>query len=220
MRFPDRSKAGQLLAQKLTGYVNNPDVLVLALPRGGVPVGFEVACALGVPLDIIVVRKLGVPDHEELAMGAIASGDVRVLNYDTINWLQIPYYVVDRVAGAEKEELHRREQAYRGVTPPLDPAGKIVILVDDGIATGSTMRAAVEVVRSRNPQRIVIAVPTAPVSTAKELRTVVDAFITIIASDVFIGVGQWYDDFRQVSDEVTRELYERARQRAAGQSNQ
>jgi putative phosphoribosyl transferase len=220
MRFPDRFKAGQLLAQKLTGYAYNPDVVVLALPRGGVPVGFEVACALHVPLDIIVVRKLGVPDHEELAMGAIASGDVRVLNYDTIDWLEIPRSVVDRVAEKEKEELHRREQAYRGAIPPLDPAGKVVILVDDGIATGSTMRAAVEAVRSRNPQLIVIAVPTAPVSTAKELRNVADDFVTVIEADVFIGVGQWYDDFRQVSDELTRDLYERARQRASPGSNQ
>ena len=212
MRFPDRSKAGQLLAQKLAGYANNPDVVVLALPRGGVPVGFEVACSLNVPLDIIVVRKLGVPNHEELAMGAIASGNVRVLNDDTIDWLQIPSVVIERVTEIEKTELERRESIYRGTTPPLDPAGKIVILVDDGIATGSTMRAAVAVVRSRNPQRVVIAVPTAPVSTADELRNVADDFVTIIAAEVFMGVGQWYDDFRQVSDEVTRDLYECARQ--------
>jgi putative phosphoribosyl transferase len=211
MRFPDRSKAGQLLAQRLAGYANNPDVVVFALPRGGVPVGFQVARALNVPLDIIVVRKLGVPDHEELAMGAIASGDVRVLNYDTIEWMQISNLVIDRVTEMEKSELQRRELIYRGTTPPLDPAGKIVILVDDGIATGSTMRAAVAVVRSRGPQRVVIAVPTAPVSTAKELRNTVDDFISIITPDAFVGVGQWYDDFRQVSDEVTRDLYEYAR---------
>jgi putative phosphoribosyl transferase len=217
MRFPDRSKAGQLLAQKLAGYANNPDAVVFALPRGGVPVGFEVACTLNVPLDIIVVRKLGVPDHEELAMGAIASGDVRVLNHDTIDWLQIPQSVIDRVTESEKVELDRREKTYRGSVPPLDPAGKIVILVDDGIATGSTMRAAVAVVRSRNPRRVVIAVPTAPVSTAKDLGNVADDFVTIIAADAFVGVGQWYEDFRQVSDEVTRELYERARQRGGGE---
>jgi putative phosphoribosyl transferase len=211
MRFPDRSKAGQLLAQKLAGYANNPDVVVFALPRGGVPVGFQVARALNVPLDIIVVRKLGVPDHEELAMGAIASGDVRVLNHDTIDWMQIPNFVIDRVTEMEKTELQRRELIYRGTTPPLDPAEKIVILVDDGIATGSTMRAAVAVVRSRGPQRVVIAVPTAPVSTAKELRNVADDVISIITPDAFVGVGQWYDDFRQVSDEVTRDLYELAR---------
>jgi putative phosphoribosyl transferase len=211
MRFPDRSKAGQLLAQKLAGYANNPDVVVFALPRGGVPVGFQVARALNVPLDIIVVRKLGVPDHEELAMGAIASGDVRVLNHDTIDWMQIPNFVIDRVTEMEKTELQRRELTYRGTAPPLDPAEKIVILVDDGIATGSTMRAAVAVVRSRGPQRIVIAVPTAPVSTAKELRNVADDVISIITPDAFVGVGQWYDDFRQVSDEVTRDLYELAR---------
>lgn len=209
MRFPNRSKAGQLLAQKLAGYANNPDVIVLALPRGGVPVGFEVAFTLNVPLDIIIVRKLGVPDREELAMGAIASGDVRVLNDDTIDWLQIPPSVIDRITEMEKTELHRREHAYRGTRLPLDPAGKIVILVDDGIATGSTMLAAVAVVRSRNPQRVVIAVPTAPVSTAKELGNVVDDFVTLIAADEFGGVGQWYDDFRQVSDEVVRDLYER-----------
>jgi putative phosphoribosyl transferase len=220
MRFPYRSKAGQLLAQKLAGYANNPDVVVLALPRGGVPVGFEVACALNVPLDIIVVRKLGVPNHEELAMGAIATGDVRVLNYDTIDWLQIPQSIIDRVTEAEKEELHRREQTYRGTVPPLDAAGKTVILVDDGIATGSTMQAAIAVVRSGNPQRVVVAVPTAPVSTAEEMRTLVDDFVAVIAADVFAGVGQWYDDFRQVSDEVTRDLYERARQRAPRDSKQ
>ena len=211
MRFPDRSKAGQLLAQKLAGYADNPDVVVFALPRGGVPVGFQVARALNVPLDIIVVRKLGVPDHEELAMGAIASGDVRVLNHDTIDWMQIPNFVIDRVTEMEKTELQRRELAYRGTAPPLDPAEKIVILVDDGIATGSTMRAAVAVVRSRSPQRVVIAVPTAPVSTVKELRNVADDVISIITPDAFVGVGQWYDDFRQVSDEVTRDLYECAR---------
>jgi putative phosphoribosyl transferase len=211
MRFPDRSKAGQLLAQKLAGYADNPDVVVFALPRGGVPVGFQVARALNVPLDIIIVRKLGVPDHEELAMGAIASGDVRVLNHDTIDWMQIPNFVIDRVTETEKTELQRRELAYRGTASPLDPAGKIVILVDDGVATGSTMRAAVAVVRSRSPQRVVIAVPTAPVSTAKELRNLADDFISIITPDAFVGVGQWYDDFRQVSDEVTRDLYECAR---------
>jgi putative phosphoribosyl transferase len=216
MRFPDRSKAGQLLAQKLAGYANNPDVVVFALPRGGVPVGYEVARALNVPLDIIVVRKLGVPEHEELAMGAIASGDVRVLNHDTIDWLQIPNFVIERVAEMEKTELQRRELTYRGTVPPLDPSGKIVILVDDGIATGSTMRAAVAVVRSRVPQRVVIAVPTAPVSTAKELRNVADDFISIITPDAFVGVGQWYDDFRQVSDEVTRDLYECARRWTGG----
>ena len=210
MRFPNRSKAGQLLAQKLAGYTNSLDVIVLALPRGGVPVGFEVAFTLNVPLDIIIVRKLGVPDREELAMGAIASGDVRVLNDDTIDWLQIPRSIIDRITEMEKVELHRRENAYRGTGPPLDPAGKTVILVDDGIATGSTMRAAVAAVRSRNPQRVVIAVPTAPISTAKELRNVADDFITLIAPDEFVGVGQWYDDFRQVSDEVVRDLYERA----------
>jgi putative phosphoribosyl transferase len=213
MRFVNRSKAGQLLAQKLDSYANRPDVVVLALPRGGVPVGYEVACELNVPLDIIVVRKLGVPYHEELAMGAIASGDVRVLNQEIIDWLQVPNAVIDRVTEIESAELHRREQVYRGTMPPLDPAGKTVILVDDGVATGSTMRAAVAVVRSHGPERIIIAVPTAPASTIKELRNQVDDFVTVISPDGFVGVGQWYEDFRQVSDEVTREFYERARRR-------
>jgi putative phosphoribosyl transferase len=217
MRFPNRSKAGQLLAQNLAGYAHNPDVVILALPRGGVPVAFEVACTLNVPLDIIVVRKLGVPHHEELAMGAVASGDVRVLNHDTIDSLQIPQPVIDRITESEKIELARREKTYRGSTPPLDLANKIAILIDDGIATGSTMRAAVAVVRSQNPRRVVIAVPTAPVSTVKELGTVADDFVTVIAADDFVGVGQWYEDFRQVSDEVTRELFERARRRAGGE---
>jgi putative phosphoribosyl transferase len=144
-------------------------------------------------------------------MGAIATGDVRVLNQEIIDWLQIPPAVIDRVTELQTMELHRREQAYRGTMPPLEIAGKIVILVDDGIATGSTARAAVEVVRSRNAQRVVIAVPTAPVSTIKELRNVADDFVSVISSDAFVGVGQWYEDFRQVSDEVTRDLYERAR---------
>ena len=211
MRFSDRSQAGQLLAQALNHYASNPGVVVLALPRGGVPVGFEVACALNVPLDIIVVRKLGVPDRVELAMGAIASGDVRVLNQEIVDWLQISPAVIDRVIELETMELQRRERVYRGAMPPLEIAGKIAVLVDDGIATGSTMRAAVEVVRSRNPRRVVIAVPTAPASTIKELRSVVDDFVSVISSDAFVGVGQWYQDFRQVSDEITRDLYERAR---------
>lgn len=220
MRFSDRSHAGQVLAQELGHYANNPDVVVLALPRGGVPIGFEVASALNVPLDIIVVRKLGVPDREELAMGAIASGDVRVLNQEIIDWLQIPAAVIDRVTRLETVELHRRERAYRGEMPPLQTADKIAILVDDGIATGSTMRAAVLVVRSWHPQRVVIAVPTAPASTIKELRSVADDFVTVISSEAFVGVGQWYEDFHQVSDEVTRDLYERARRRGGGESNQ
>ena len=213
MRFSDRSQAGQLLALELSHYASDPGVLVLALPRGGVPVGFEVACALNVPLDIIVVRKLGVPDREELAMGAIASGDVRVLNQEIIDWLQIRPAMIDRVTELETMELHRRERVYRGAMPPLEIAGKIALLVDDGIATGSSMRAAVEVVRSRNPRRVVIAVPTAPASTIEALRSVADDFVSVISSDAFVGVGQWYEDFRQVSDEVTRDLYERARLR-------
>jgi putative phosphoribosyl transferase len=209
MRFPDRSKAGQLLAEKLAEYANRPDVVVLALPRGGVPVGFEVASVLNAPLDIVVVRKLGVPHHEELAMGAIASGNVRVLNREIIDWLDLADTVIEQVTEIESVELWRREQAYRGSAPPLELAGKTVILVDDGVATGSTMRAAVAVVRSQKPARIVIAVPTAPASTAKELCNEVDDFICVISPEAFVGVGQWYEDFRQVSDETTRAIYTR-----------
>ena len=216
MRFRDRSHAGQLLTERLGGYVNSPDVLVLALPRGGVPVGYEVAKGLNVPLDIVVVRKLGLPGDEELAMGAIASGEVRVLNPDVIQWSQVSNAAIDQVTAREVVELRRRDRIYRGAMPPLEVAGKTVILVDDGIATGCSMRAAVAVMRVRHPMRIVIAVPTAPSSSMKELGREVDDFVALISPVEFVGVGQWYEDFSQVSDEETRELYDRAKRRLAG----
>ena len=216
MRFSDRSQAGQLLAGKLSRYANRPDVVILALPRGGVPVGFEIAGALNAPLDIVVVRKLGVPHHQELAMGAIASGNVRVLNQDVIEWLDLPDSVIERATELESEELARRERAYRGSASPLEITGKTVILVDDGVATGSTMRAAVTVVRAQKPAQTVIAVPTAPPSTIKELLDEVDEFITLISPETFMGVSQWYKDFRQVSDEMTRDFYDRARKGVQG----
>ncbi|MGZ5140640.1 MAG: phosphoribosyltransferase, partial [Burkholderiales bacterium] len=166
--FHDRTHAGRVLAEKLSHYRDNPDVIVLALPRGGVPVAFEVARALHAPMDVFIVRKLGLPGHEEYAMGAIASGGVRVMNSD-VERLPIPQSTIDAVTAREQQELERRERLYRGDRPPLQLAGRIVILVDDGLATGSTMRAAVEAVRQQNPKRIVVAVPVAAPDTCADL---------------------------------------------------
>jgi predicted phosphoribosyltransferase len=165
MRFKDRTEAGQTLATELKKYAGRPDVLVLALPRGGVPVAFEVAEALGAPLDIFLVRKLGVPGHEELAMGAIASGGVRVLNPEVVEYLRIPDALIDEVAAREQQELERREQAYRGSRPAPDVRRRTVILIDDGLATGSTMRAAASALRRQQPARLVVAVPVAAEAT-------------------------------------------------------
>jgi predicted phosphoribosyltransferase len=169
-RFRNRNEAGRLLANKLTAYANRPDVLVLALPRGGVPVAYEVARALGAPLDVFVVRKLGVPGHEELAMGAIATGGVRVLNDQIVQRLRIPEYIVDAVAAREQPELRRRERLYRGGRPPPQVRGRTVILVDDGLATGATMRAAIMALRQLQPARIVVAIPTGSPETCEELK--------------------------------------------------
>src|SRR5438309_7594922 len=170
MLFRDRTEAGRQLAARLAAYVGRKDVLVLALPRGGVPVAFEVAKALHAPLDIFLVRKLGVPGHEELAMGAIATGGVRVLNNDTVDYLGIPATVIDSITAIELRELERREIAYRGNRPEPDVRGKTVILVDDGLATGSTMRAATEALRQQQPARIVVAVPVSAPQTCAEYR--------------------------------------------------
>src|SRR5918996_5545289 len=169
-RFRDRTEAGRLLAEKLAAYAHRPDVIVLALPRGGVPVAYEVARALGAPLDVFLVRKLGLPGHEELAMGAIASGGVRVLNDQVVRALRIPDYVIDAVAAWENQELVRREQLYRGDRPPPDVHGRTVILIDDGLATGATMLAAVKALRQLQPARIVVAVTTAAPDTCEALR--------------------------------------------------
>ncbi len=208
--FPDRTDAGRQLADELLHYGGRDDVIVLALPRGGVPVAAEVARRLALPLDIFVVRKLGVPGHEELAMGAIASGDVRVLNYDVLNALNAPEDIVEAVSAAEREELQRREQNYRGNRPPPAVQGRTVILIDDGLATGATMRAAVAALRQQGASRIVVAVPVGAASTCAELASEVDEAICLIASDTFIGVGQYYEDFSQTSDEEVRELLRRA----------
>jgi predicted phosphoribosyltransferase len=209
-QFQDRAEAGRKLAEKLHAYAGRPDVLVLALPRGGVPVGYEVARALEAPLDVFVVRKLGVPGHEELAMGAVASGGAWVLNEDVVGDFSISDYVIRTVAVRELKELERRERLYRGDRPPPDARGRVVILVDDGLATGSTMRAALSALRRLGPSRIIVAVPTAAPSTCAEFGHQVDECICCITPDPFYAVGVWYEDFSQTTDEEVRDLLERA----------
>ncbi len=211
--FKDRSDAGQALADRLQEYARRPDVVVLALARGGVPVGYTIALDLGVPLDVFLVRKLGVPGHEELAMGAIASGGVRVLNDDVVRALNIPEAVIDQVAEEEKRELERRERAYRDDRPPPDVSGKSAILTDDGLATGSTMRAAVQAVRGSFPARIIVAVPAAPPDVCEQFHQEVDQVICAITPEPFHGVGLWYDNFEQISDAEVRDLLQRAAER-------
>src|SRR5229473_2413018 len=191
-RFRDRTQAGQILAAQLAAYANRPDVLVLAFPRGGVPVAFEVARALHAPLDVIIVRKLGVPREEELAMGAIASGGVHVLNDDVVQLLGISEEEINRVAAHEQREVERRERLYRGDRPAYEVRGRTVILVDDGIATGATMRAAVAAVRQQQPARIVIAVPAAASATCKKFAAEVDELVCVIRPKAFLAVGFWY----------------------------
>src|SRR2546421_462828 len=210
MTYRDRTEAGRHLAAQLTDYANRPDVLVLALPRGGVPVAYEVAKALRAPLDIFLVRKLGVPGHEELAMGAIATGGVRVLNEDVMRHISIPDAAIDAVAAREQRELERRERLYRGDRPAPDVKGKTVLLVDDGLATGSTMRAAAAALRRQQPARIVVAVPVSAVQTCDEYRMGVDEIICAITPEPFHAVGMWYADFSQTSDEEVRDLLARA----------
>lgn len=208
MIFRDRSDAGKYLAEKLQKYKGRADVLVLALPRGGVPVGFEVAKELDVPLDIFLVRKLGVPGHEELALGAIATGGVRVLNDEVVHYLHIRRQLIDAIAARELKELRRREVAYRGSRPEPDVKGKIVILVDDGLATGSTIRAAVQALRQQQPARLVVAVPVAAPQTCDEDVVGADEIVCAVTPEAFLGVGQWYLDFSQTTDEEVRDLLE------------
>ena len=209
--YRDRTDAGRRLAAALDAHRGDPDVRVLALPRGGVPVAYEVAAALGAPLDVFVVRKLGVPGHEEYAMGAIASGDVVVLSADVVQRLGIDADAVRRVVEAERRELARRERRYRGDRPPPDVRGRTVILVDDGLATGSTMRAAIAALRQQGPARIVVAVPVAAAETCAELRGEVDDVVCPATPEPFHAVGLWYEDFSQTGDEEVRALLEHAR---------
>jgi putative phosphoribosyl transferase len=206
LRFTNRRQAGQQLATKLRQYADRADVVVLALPRGGVPVAFEIAESLGASLDIFLVRKLGMPGHREFAMGAIASGGVRVLNEDVVRAYGIPHAAVEAIAREEQIELERRERAYRDGQAAADLRGRIVILVDDGLATGSTMRAAVEAVRRLEPARVVVAVPVAAPSTCDEFRDIVDDIVCARTPEPFRAVGLWYDDFSETSDEEVRAL--------------
>lgn len=214
-RFGDRREAGRLLAGLLEQYEGRPDVVVLGLPRGGVPVAYEVATALRCPLDVFLVRKLGVPRHEELAMGAIASGGVIVLNDDVVRGLSIRPEVLQQVAEKEGRELARREGAYRGDRPPPEIEGRVVILVDDGLATGSSMRAALEALRRLGPAEIVVAVPSAPESTCRDLAREVDHMVCATTPSPFVAVGQSYLDFAQTTDDEVRTLLRQAHQRPA-----
>ncbi len=204
--YRDRTDAGRMLATQLTHYAGRDDVVVLALPRGGVPVAHEVAAALGAPLDVLLVRKLGVPGHAELAMGAIAPGGVRVLNPTVVGSLGIPESVIDQVAREEEEELARRQELYRGDREPADVAGRVVIVVDDGLATGATMRAAVSAVRAYRPARVVVAVPVGARRTCRELDEVADEVVCARMPPTFQAVGQWYADFSPTTDAEIRRL--------------
>lgn len=204
--FNNRREAGAELARRLEHFANRNDVVVLALPRGGVPVAYEVARALGAPLDVFLVRKLGLPGHRELAMGAIASGGVRVLNNDVVAWYRVPEAVIDEAAREEQAELERRERVYREGRPAVEVSGRVVLLIDDGLATGSTMKAAVQAVRARGPSRIVVAVPVGAPDTCQEFQTIADEVVCARVPERFSAVGQWYRDFSQTTDQEVRAL--------------
>jgi predicted phosphoribosyltransferase len=208
--FRNRREAGRLLAARLDAYANRPDVLVLALPRGGVPVAYEVARALRVPLDIFLVRKLGVPGYEELAMGAIATGGVRVLNDQLVRALHISGQMIESVAAKEQKELVRREQIYRGDRPTPELHGRTVILVDDGLATGATLYAAIKALRQQHASRIIVAVPIASPESCEEMRKEVDDIICAITPEPFHAVGLWYEDFSQTTDEEVKDILARS----------
>lgn len=205
-RYENRRHAGAVLAQRLQPFKGRVDVVVLALPRGGVPVAHEVARALDVPLDVFLVRKLGVPGHRELAMGAIASGGVRILNGDVVAAYRVPGAVIDSVAREEQAELERRERTYRDGRAAAELRGRVVLLIDDGLATGASMKAAVEAVRRHGPARIVVAVPVGSPETCRELADVADEIVCARAPEYFAAVGQWYRDFSQTTDEEVRQL--------------
>ena len=217
-RFLNRAEAGAFLAGQLRSYAGRPDLLVLGIPRGGVPVAFEVARSLHAPLDVVVVRKLGVPEQPELAFGAIASGGIRILNQEVVTELGVPQSVIEAVTRREQRELERREHAFRGEKAAVDPGGRTVILVDDGLATGATMRVAIAALRQRQPARLVVAVPVAPSDVCRAIRALADAMVCPIVSDAFFAVGQWYVDFSPTSDDEVRELLQRAASPAPGSS--
>ena len=215
--FRDRAEAGRLLADQLGTYAEHNNVIVLALPRGGVPVAFEVATRLNVSLDVFIVRKLGVPGYEELALGAIASGGVRVLNQDVVRVLPDAEAIVEAVTANELVEMERRERAYRDCRPAPEVRGRVAILIDDGLATGATMHAAVQALRQREPAKIVVAVPVCAPETCREIAQIADETVFLLAPEWFHGVGQFYDDFSQTSDEeVCRLLAQAARQLRSG----
>jgi putative phosphoribosyl transferase len=210
MHFRDRAHGGQVLAERLRSYAGREHLLVLGLPRGGVPVAFEVARELDAPLDVFVVRKLGTPGQEELAMGAIASGGVRVINEEVVRELGIDEETIARAAAAGSGELERRERLYRGERGPVEVGDRTVILVDDGLATGSTMRAAALAVRAQKPQWLVVAAPVAAERTCEELRAEVDEVVCVLTPDPFAAIGLWYEDFTPTADEEVRELLARS----------
>ena len=220
MVFPDRVEAGRRLASSVRKYANHGDVIVLGVPRGGVPVAFEVAKALKAPLDVFVLRKLGVPGHEELAFGAIASGRVRVLDENTIEAAGLSHLDIELVTAMEKEELKRRERAYRGARPPLKVEGKIVILVDDGVATGSSMRVALRALRQMEPAKIVVATPVASTSACDRIQPEADELVCLETPEPFYGVGQFYRDFSQISDAEVNELLDQAAQIQAARADE
>ena len=220
MIFRNRRDAGERLARKLSAYANRPDVMVLGLPRGGVPVAYEVARALDAPLDVFVVRKLGVPGHEELAMGAIASGGVRVLHEDVVRGLQISEDAIAATAGREARTLERYERDYRGDREFSDVAGRTVILVDDGLATGSTMRAAIKALRRQEPGRLVVAVPVGAPETCADLQNEADEVVCAATPDFFAAVGRWYDDFAQTTDDEVRSLLSKSGRQATSESDE
>lgn len=209
MLFQDGTEAGRILADRLAAYANYPDAMVIALPRGGVPVAFEVAEALNLPLDIFVVRKLGLPGHEEFAIGAIASGGARVLNQDLIRQLSLNDEIIEHIVAREQRELERREQTYRGQRPVLDVRDRIIIIVDDGLATGSSMRAAIAALRQKRPAKLIVAVPVGARMTCSELEALADGAICLETPENFSAVGLWYKDFSQITDEEVIDLLER-----------
>ena len=204
--YKNRRQAGRELAKALQPCAHRPDVLILALPRGGVPVAYEVAKALNIPLDLMLVRKLGLPGHEELAIGAIATGGIRVLNTEVIEGMAISEAQIERIAAAELQELRRREKTYRGERPSAEVQGRCVILIDDGLATGATMQAAIAAIRQQRPAEILVAVPVAPKDTVALLRDQADAVICPATPEPFLGVGRWYEDFTQITDAEVRDL--------------